>query len=448
MASCIFYILAALKFLFFICFATLSIHEKESLATKRCITLGIGSPLLFVAASLLPEQIQITILFILGALTILAAILFFIPFKKLKIEKEESDFRIDERNTMFSRLEITCSPEKSKAYYQYSPENKAVDEEWKQKAGLMSPNSAMYKTKAFAAADASFNVIGALRNSVMPQPAEEKKESDAQETTDFIKTWAKKLGAVDVGICELKPYHFYSHRGRGAAYGNEVNTTHKYAIAITVEMDKDYLATGPAAPTLMESAQQYLNSGTIALQLTHFIANMGFATRAHIDGNYEVVCPLVARDAGLGEIGRMGLLMTPMLGPRIRVAVITADIPLVADKRKYDATVHDFCGICKKCADICPSQAISKEAKKKIHSVNRWQINQEKCFGYWCTTGTDCGRCMTACPYSHPDNWFHGFIRWAIKNNLVFRHLAIKLDDIFYGRKPKPKEGPEWASYK
>ena len=45
--------------------------------------------------------------------------------------------------------------------------------------------------------------------------------------------------------------------------------------------------------------------------------------RAHIDGNYQVIAPLVARDAGLGTIGRMGLLMTPELGPRVRLAVVT-----------------------------------------------------------------------------------------------------------------------------
>ncbi len=48
------------------------------------------------------------------------------------------------------------------------------------------------------------------------------------------------------------------------------------------------------------------------------------------DAHFRVVCPLVARDAGLGEIGRMGLLMTPELGPRVCIGVVTTDAPLVA----------------------------------------------------------------------------------------------------------------------
>ena len=83
-------------------------------------------------------------------------------------------------------------------------------------------------------------------------------------------------------------------------------------------MDKEMVDTAPLGPTAMESAQQYVDSGIVALQLAQFIRRLGYSARAHIDGNYRVVCPLVARDAGLGELGRMGLLMTPDLGPRVQ----------------------------------------------------------------------------------------------------------------------------------
>ncbi|WP_430933743.1 4Fe-4S dicluster domain-containing protein [Saccharicrinis sp. 156] len=437
MIQIIYFILAALNSSFFIWYAMVSYSEKEPLATMRSLLLAITS-IPFIAAGYLPQETGLTILIILLTLTIVAAVLFYIPFKRLAVENESSGNRIDERNTMFSRLEITQSPEKTKTYYAENPEHLALDKKWQIKHGLMSSSSSMYEVKAFAAAEASFNVIASLRNSVSPAPLAIKKILNTKDATVFIKNWAKKLGAIDAGVCELKPYHFYSHRGRGKVYGDKVEIHHQYGIAITVEMDKDYLAAGPAAPTLMESAQQYLNSGSIALQLAHFCANMGYSARAHIDGNYEVVCPLVARDAGLGEIGRMGLLMTRSLGPRVRIAVITTDMPLLADDRKHDATVLDFCDICKKCAEVCPGQAIPTDDKKEIHGIRRWQINQEECFSYWCTTGTDCGRCMSVCPYSHPNNRLHNLVRWGIKKSWLFRRMALWMDDFFYGRKPKP----------
>ena len=94
---------------------------------------------------------------------------------------------------------------------------------------------------------------------------------------------------------------------------------------------------------------------------------------------------------------------------------------------------------------VCPVGAISKDPMKEIEGSSRWKINSEACYLFWCISGTDCGRCVISCPYAHPDNWFHRFIRWGIKNNLVFREMAVKLDDIFYGKKPKMKPLPEWV---
>ena len=62
----------------------------------------------------------------------------------------------------------------------------------------------------------------------------------------------------------------------------------------------------------------------------------------------------------------------------------------------------------------------------------------------YCLPGTDCGRCMSDCPFSHPNNFFHNMIRMLIRNSKVFRHFALKMDDFFYGRKPKPAPVPGW----
>lgn len=206
------------------------------------------------------------------------------------------------------------------------------------------------------------------------------------------------------------------------------------------------MKTAPKGPVIMESTQQYLSSGVIALQIAYFIRKLGYSAKAHIDGNYELICPLVARDAALGEIGRMGLLMTPKLGPRVRIAVVTTEMPLLIDKRKDYSSVIDFCEICKKCADVCPSQSIPHDSRTKIDGVLRWQINSESCFTYWCTTGTDCGKCMIACPYSHPNNFMHNVVRWGIANSYIFRRFALLMDDLFYGRKPKSANLPGWMN--
>ncbi|MFC2151294.1 reductive dehalogenase [Bacteroidota bacterium] len=423
----------------------ISIFEREyrvfRISTVFSVLLLIPFLILYLYEFPFKEIISSIIL----ALIYLFLLILFIPYRsKIRIEYQIPTEKTDERDIMFSRNELKSGTEKFENYYLNNPEKKDLDEKFREKPGLLSPKSTMYQPFSFASAHANLEIIEALKPIVNGPVSDYKTDVNADKISNYLKIWSKKLGAQSVGITELKNYHLYSHKGRRELYGKEIINNHKYAIALTIEMDHEMIQTAPKGTVVMESTQQYLNSGTIALQLASFIRNLGYEARAHIDGNYEVICPLVARDAGLGEIGRMGLLMTPQLGPRVRIAVVTTDIPLVIDKRKEFSSAIHFCEICKKCADICPSRSIPFNKRENVKGVLRWQINSESCFTYWCASGTDCGRCLAVCPYSHPNNLMHNFIRWGIKNSFIFRRFALYMDDLFYGRKPKSRKLPTW----
>ena len=123
--------------------------------------------------------------------------------------------------------------------------------------------------------------------------------------------------------------------------------------------------------------------------------------------------------------------------------VITTEMELIRDDYKKGHSVIDFCMMCKKCADCCPSQSISHENPKLHDGVKRWKIDSESCFTFWCKAGTDCGRCMAVCPYSHPNHSLHKFVRWGIRTSKFVRYLAVRLDDYFYGIKPISKPFPK-----
>ncbi len=352
--------------------------------------------------------------------------------------------KIDERDVMFSRRLLKEGTKRYENYYSEFPDKKLKDDRFRKKPGLLSKNTTYYDPMIFAAANAGFQTVETLATEIDGEVNPEKVNIPAEKLSLFLKNWGKQLGTSSVGITKLEDYHLYSYRGRDHNYDKAVKQEHNFAIAFTVEMDKENMDTAPKGPTVMESARKYMDAGSIAVQMAWFIRNLGFEARAHIDGNYEVVCPLVARDAGLGEIGRMGLLMTPDLGPRVRIGVVTTNMELKTDVRIPDASVIDFCERCKKCAIVCPSQAISFSKRELINGVKRWQINQESCYDYWCSAGTDCGRCVAVCPYSHPDNFLHQMVRFGIKNSVLFRMLAVPLDDLFYGKKPKSKAVPDW----
>lgn len=432
-------------FLLMLWAAVVSSRENEPSAAKRALLFAVLFPLPYLAAGLLSFPFQPVVAVILLSITGLAGLALLIPYNPQNYRETDTPIgQIDERDIMFSRNALAIGSLRFEDYYRRNPDKKPLDDKFREKPGLLNKQALFFNPYSFAAAEASFMTVTQFHNLVEGEVAPEQISPNPQEISRYLKNWSLKLGAVSVGITELKDYHRYSHVGRGNDYGQPVSLNHPYAIAFTVEMDKLMLDRAPYGPTVMESAQQYLNAGAIAVQLAQFIRALGFDARAHIDGNYRVVCPLVARDAGLGELGRMGLLMTPELGPRVRLGVVTTTLPLITDERVKDNSVIDFCTICKKCADVCPSKSIPNGDRHPIDGVVRWQINSEKCFTYWCTVGTDCGRCVSVCPYAHPNNRFHNLIRFGIDNSAIFRRFALKMDDIFYGRKPTPAPLLTW----
>ncbi|HEY69155.1 MAG TPA: 4Fe-4S dicluster domain-containing protein, partial [Anaerolineae bacterium] len=132
------------------------------------------------------------------------------------------------------------------------------------------------------------------------------------------------------------------------------------------------------------------------------------------------------------------------LGPRVRLGVVTTDLELIPDKRLDGQAIIDFCRICRKCAENCPSRSIPFDDRKEIDGAYRWRIDADTCFHYWNVVGTDCGRCMTVCPFSHPDNMAHNLVRWFIARSGAARRASLWLDDLFYGRKPMARLTPEW----
>ena len=353
---------------------------------------------------------------------------------------------IDEHNIAFARMRLKPGTKDWDDYYSTHPEQAKTDDILRELPGLLSEKGSNFHPLNFPAADVNFQLIEHLHKLNNASSSDKKTDIKAEDLTRYIKGWLTYLGAHSAGVTELQEYHLYTYKGRGNEKGKPVIRRHKYAIAFTVEMDHDNVMTAPGSPAVFESSHQYLRSSVIALQVAAFLNKLGFNSRAHIDGDYELICPLVARDAGLGEIGRMGLLMTPILGPRVRIAVVTTNAPMAIDNYKPDESIIEFCRICRKCAECCPGNSIPTGEMKEIDGLERWRIDSDKCFKVWCVTGTDCGRCMAVCPFSHRNSIFHNIIRFFIRHSRFFARFAFHADNMVYGRSPKNKKYPTWMN--
>lgn len=77
-----------------------------------------------------------------------------------------------------------------------------------------------------------------------------------------------------------------------------------------------------------------------------------------------------AAQAGLGWVGKNTCLIDRKLGSFFFLGEILCTLPAPTDP---PIPIHDFCGHCTKCIDICPTKAI--EAPR--------QLNATKCISYW-----------------------------------------------------------------
>jgi ferredoxin len=441
-----FIVLGLLWFTGFFSFALLSLKEGERRASRVAAAAALlGAPLFFLT-TLLSDEIKLGIGTVIAASILIGLLILLIPVGRIKHTHQERKERFDERDVVFARSRLRTQTPEYDAYYTMRPEHQAIDDKVRALPGLLSLSAQKADALVFPASDAGFDMTEALHEEVDGPVSAERIDRSAEALTTFIRGLTTHLGAISVGITELHPGHIYSHIGRGTGvYGAPVTLNHRFGIAFSVEMDHSIMGGAPEAPTVMESAHKYVEAAIIALQLGYLIRSLGYPARAHIDGNYRVIASLVARDAGIGEIGRMGILMTPELGPRVRLGIVTTDLPLIPSKPQVYGSMIDFCRICVKCAENCPSRAISFEDQEEVEGALRWRIDADQCFHYWNVIGTDCGICMAVCPYSHPDNWAHNLIRAFTRHSGAARRIALKMDDLFYGRYPAPRPFPDWV---
>ncbi len=259
---------------------------------------------------------------------------------------------------------------------------------------------------------------------------------DINDCTKRIKHAAKMFGAGMVGICKVDERWIYSHnynRKTQEAKPFDIPKNLKYAIMLIIPMDYELSKTYPTALSGASTGLGYGVGLHCANTLAQFITNLGYQAIASLNDT-SLSIPM-AIEAGLGEYGRHGLLITPEFGPNIRIAKVFTDIPLTVDQ-PVEFGVKQFCNTCQKCADGCPVKAIPKgepQAEPPNFSsskgIKKWTVNAEKCFKFWVGMNTDCAICIRVCPYNKDfSKWWNRIgIRLA---NSPLRKLMLKLDNL------------------
>ncbi len=122
----------------------------------------------------------------------------------------------------------------------------------------------------------------------------------------------------------------------------------------------------------------------------------------------ELIDVAVAQRAGIGFIGKNGLLITEEFGSYVYLGEIVTNIPFEAD-----LPIENQCGSCTKCVDYCPTSALLGDGR----------MNGQKCLSYQTQTKGmmpeefrpkirtviyGCDICQEVCPFNQrQNNHFH-----------------------------------------
>lgn len=228
---------------------------------------------------------------------------------------------------------------------------------------------------------------------------------DAAWMSERIKQVARLYGANLVGICQVDPRWVYSHYFERVSgnYG-KLEIPYPYAVVMAIEMDWNSINESPGMEASAATALIYSRMAELSGSLAKYIRALGYSALS--SGNDSAQSIPLAIDAGLGEIGRLGLLLTPEYGPRVRICKVFTDLPLQPDQ-PIDFGMRSFCENCHACAGACPVDAIPWEDRTTAPTsisnrkgILRWTVDVARCYLFWRENGVDCSNCIAACPWA------------------------------------------------
>lgn len=223
----------------------------------------------------------------------------------------------------------------------------------------------------------------AKRIAAIPTGAVRSRENP-KELTAALKQRVAELGINACGIAAYDVKYTFVEK-RDMKVGDRV---------VVCVLESNWDATQTAPSSLSEKAQLAANVELAKrmLELEVFLKERGYKVR---QTNHDHVILHYAVEAGLGQLGVNGQVLTPAAGSRVRFASLDTDAPLLLDG-PVDYGVQAVCDACQICVRRCPSGAIPK-SRAYYRGVEKAKINTSRC-APTVAKAHHCAVCMKVCP--------------------------------------------------
>jgi ferredoxin len=216
-------------------------------------------------------------------------------------------------------------------------------------------------------------------------------EPDPEALTQSIRQEAERLGLSQVGFTAFDP-RYVTTTGAEAPEAGEISQG--TVIVCLLEQDWAQTQAAPNAKCERTVMRTYADLIDRSSALTTFLHKNGIHAQLHNIDGAPLVIPYAVQ-AGLGQLGLNGQLLTPTAGSRCRIAVITTNATLVHGE-PIDFGVHAICDACQLCVKRCPPGAIPLR-RRPHRGVEKAAIKPERCLPT-VSQAHGCAVCMKVCP--------------------------------------------------
>jgi epoxyqueuosine reductase len=224
-----------------------------------------------------------------------------------------------------------------------------------------------------------------IRQATRLRPSRRQKTHSPETLTALIRDEARRIGLSRIGIAATDERYTFD-----VTDAEQLPTV----IVCLLEQDWDLTQKIPSDEAEQAAFFGYAEGMERTAKLAEFLKGLGY--RAAPQGlTGDGIAIHYAIEAGLGQLGINGQLLTPEAGSRCRILMLTTDATLTLDE-PVDYGLHKVCDECQACVRNCPVGAIPK-ARKPFRGVVKSKLNTARCLPLVAQAG-GCAICMKVCP--------------------------------------------------
>ncbi|MGL4670001.1 MAG: hypothetical protein ACRCVG_05340 [Methanobacteriaceae archaeon] len=224
----------------------------------------------------------------------------------------------------------------------------------------------------------------------------QKNKSENYVSTNFIEDFeklAKKLDVIKIGYYQIDSEFFNN------------NLKHRNIIILILKMNEDIIELGPSKKAKELNKNLYSEIRQKLDILSEFLNKKSLETEIAYPNEKLIDLSYLAQEAGLGQIGKNGLLIIPEVGSKIKIgAILTSNENLPFSTTNKHKWILDYCKNCEECIKSCDSNSlIISENNNNNNNSNgnnsnniKASLDVEACIG----SKEGCSYCIKKCPFN------------------------------------------------